>query len=722
MGVCFLKLDSPFFILKVEIPKKLCYTVIDRDFCSAPELKESFMIRREIKEMLFKCEGVEGYAITLPETLYSILSELGMAEGRSFDFEKITLPEMTFSCSFVVEEISESKYSYLRLRGVRGACSVEMNGARIAELSGERENYLLDLGNNIKMGENTLSFTFAEPEGDFGILSPVQILRFDNAIIDTVKLKSIEIGEAVTVKVELTTVGNNENSRGVATLISGSGHIYYGGFMGGVAEITVRDPLLWLPKGMGVQNVYKLAVNLYGDLEVEDSAEMRVGLCNTTLDSDREKLLVNGQTFLPMGAVYIPEKGYNLASDRRRTAAYVTSSAMAGFNCFVVREKMPSDSFFDLCDVHGISVIFETDSISESVLSAISGVAHHPSFAMVEFIGLSDKKSEITEKMKEIAPVLCLSFKDKAPTYFGEPSIPEDSLLYRFVSPSDRNVLSPVMEKHSDGRCEEIAANVARGYLYPSNPSDFAYLSRLSQAENYKKETFERRRAFGDRGRAIFSSVSSERLISDSTLDLDAGWKAAHYYAAEFFSPIAIDAEIFGTQVTFNAYNNKPTAAFGKLEYRIIDSECNLVYKNIEDVEIEESSGKKIFTRDFTEYVGANPGDRVIEYIFTDAAGLSFRDSKPFSDHKSFEYKSPKIKAEIAGSDRRFSVTLTSEAYAGAVELCFTDTPAVFSDNYFDITTKAPVKIDVSLTELPETLKNLKKQLKIRCINEIGRN
>jgi beta-mannosidase len=277
------------------------------------------------------------------------------------------------------------------------------------------------------------------------------------------------------------------------------------------------------------------------------------------------------------------------------------------------------------------------------------------------------------------------------------------------------------MEKYSATRCEEIAANVARGYLYPSNSSDFAYLSRLSQAENCKKEIFKRRRGFGDAGRAIISSVSSERLISESTLDLDAGWKAAHYYAAEFFSPIAIDAEIFDSQVTFFAYNNKPTAAFGKLEYRIIDSECNLIYKNTEDIEIEESSGKKIFTRDFTEYVGANPGDRVLEYIFTDAAGLSFRGSKLFSSHKSFEYKDPKIKAEVTGSDRRFSITLTAEAYAGAVELGLTDIPAVFSDNYFDITTKAPVRVEITLTELPETVKNIKKQLKIRCINEIGR-
>ncbi len=679
------------------------------------------MIRREIKDMLFECDGVEGYAVTLPETLYSVLSELGMAERRCFDFEEISLQEMKLSCSFVVEEISESKYSYLRLRGVVGPCSVELNGSCITLLNGERDSYLVDLGNNIRMGENKLSFIFSKPEGDYGIHSPIQILRFDNAIIDTVKLKEVEIGDFVTVKVELFTVGNNENSRGVATLISGSGHIYYGGFTNGVAEITVKDPLLWWPKGLGVQNVYKLAVNLYGDLEVEDTVEMRVGLCTAASFDDREKLVVNGQVFLPMGSVYIPERVYLPNDVRRRTAAYVTSAAMAGFNCFVVKNSLPANSFFDLCDVHGISVIFETERFDESVLSSIAALAHHPSFAMVELVGMSDKKSEITAILNEAAPVLSLSFKDSAPVYFGEPSIPSDSLLYRFVPKADRNVLSPVMEKYSGARCEEIAANVAHGYLYPSNSSDFAYLSRLSQAENYKREMFARRRQFGERGRAVFSDISSQRLISESALDIEAGWKAAQYYAAEFFAPIAIDADIIGTQVTFFAYNNKQTAAFGKLEYRIIDSECNLIYKNTEDIEIEESSGRKIFTRDFTEYVSGNLNNRVLEYIFTDAAGLSFRGAKIFSSHKKFEYKNPEIKAEISGSDRRFSITLSAEAYAGAVELVLTDTPAVFSDNYFDITTKAPVKIELNLTELPETVKNLKKQLKIRCINLIGR-
>ena len=680
------------------------------------------MIKREIKDFLLECEGVEGYSVSAPFTLYSALCELGVTERETFGVGRPSVSKMKLSAGFFVEEeLSGVKYSYIRICSLAGRCSLSLNGIHITDFDGERESYLADLGNAIVMGENSLVLEFDAPEFCDGIFSPLQILRFDNAIIDTVKLSEVEVGDEVTVKVSLTTVGNSENSRAVATLISGSGHIYYGGFINGEAQIVVKEPLLWWPKGIGVQNVYKLAVNLYGDLEVDDTAELKVGLRSAMAEEDGARLRINGQAFLPMGAVYIPEKVYLPIDARRRTAAFVTSAAMSGFNCFVVREMLPKSSFFDLCDVHGISVIYELSSPTPSDISAICAAAHHPSLVALEFVGLGDRRAEIMAKFKEIAPLVALSFKDSAPKYFGESSIPAESVLYRFVPAGERNPLSPAMEKFADGRCEEIAANLANKFLYPLSFSDFAYLSRLSQAENTKREMYLRREAFGGRGRAVFSNFSSKNLISESAVDSDAGWKAVQYYAKEFFAPIAIDARVEGAQVTFFAYNNKPTAAFGSLEYRIIDSEGNIIDKNTEEIEIEESSGKKIFTRDFTEQLSSGKNDKLIEYIFTDAAGLSFRGSALFASFKSFEFKEPNIKAEISGAERRFSITLTSEAYAGGVELSFTDTPAVFSDNCFAITTKAPVKVEVTLTELPETAKNLKKQLRIRCLNGIGR-
>ena len=266
-----------------------------------------------------------------------------------------------------------------------------------------------------------------------------------------------------------------------------------------------------------------------------------------------------------------------------------------------------------------------------------------------------------------------------------------------------------------------MAASAAEKYLYAWTPSDFAYLTRLAQAENTKAEIIGRRMAHGEKGRAIFSEISAERLISSSSLDIAAGWKALHYYAKGFFSPITLTAKADGAVVSFIAINNRPVAAFGILEYKVIDNKNQLIFKYSEEVDIAEASSTTLLTKDLSEYITSHESDRFVEYSLTEGSAVLAKGTLLFTEPKSFNYLDPCIKAEISGTDRRYSVTLSCEAYAGKVELSLTDTDAVFSDNYFDITSEVPVKINFTATSPVETVKSLKKQLKIRSLYDIGK-
>jgi beta-mannosidase len=89
---------------------------------------------------------------------------------------------------------------------------------------------------------------------------------------------------------------------------------------------------------------------------------------------------------------------------------------------------------------------------------------------------------------------------------------------------------------------------------------------------------------------------------------------------------------------------------------------------------------------------------------------------------KRFKLKDPEIKYELTGADKRFSLTLSAEAFATGVEIVFDGVDAIISDNYFDLTSSAPVKIGVSLNNPAENLKSLKKALRIRTLYEVGKN
>jgi beta-mannosidase len=228
--------------------------------------------------------------------------------------------------------------------------------------------------------------------------------------------------------------------------------------------------------------------------------------------------------------------------------------------------------------------------------------------------------------------------------------------------------------------------------------------------------------AFGEAGRAVFSGLSTKSLISDSALDPNASWKALQYYAARFFTPVAVLAKVCGTRVSFSASNSGKAAAFGNLEYRIIDSSNTLIHKESIDVDIAEHSAKELFTVDLAEQIEGHECDRYLEYILTEGSHVLCRGTLLFVAPKRFKLKDPEIKYELTGADKRFSLTLSAEAFATGVEIVFDGVDAIISDNYFDLTSSAPVKIGVSLNNPAENLKSLKKALRIRTLYEVGKN
>ena len=678
------------------------------------------MVKYEIKEFLLNIGDTDKCTVEAPFTLYSAMENIGLAKAED-TCKKCNINKMSATAYISIdEELYTSKHTYIRVFGLNSPAELFVNGKSVGKTSGMRSRMLFDVGESIKRGENTLTVEFTEPDWDSGVLSAVTLLRFNNSVIDDVRIREALDEGSTSLSVEVSTVGSLENSRGVATLISGSGQIYYGGFVNGVATIHISDPLFWNPQGLGVQNIYKLTVNLYGDAEAEDSLEFKVGLRKASI-GEENLFVMNENAFLPMGAVYVPERIYSPDVSRKRTAAFVTSAAMAGFNSFVIRGgRLPDNAFFDLCDVHGIAVIYEMTDITDTSIRDAASVAHHPSFVHIDVIG-DLNNSQAISKIKEAIPSVSCSLASKTPEYFGEISVPRDKVVYSMIATENRNVFSSEMEKHSGGKCISMAAAAAERYLYANTPSDFAYLTRLTQAENTKREIQKRRLAFGKDGRAVFSEISAERLISCSSLDTEAGWKALQYYAKGFFAPVTLAVSAERAAVSFTAINNRNVAIFGLLEYKVIDNNNRVIYKYAEEIDIAENSTRVLFTHDLSEYIDSHEHERVVAYSFTEGNSTLAEGTYMFVAPKNFAYKNPEIKAEISGADRRFSITLSASCYAGAVELDFADTDAVFSDNYFDITSEVPVKISFTATSPVETVKSLKKQLKIRSLYDIGK-
>ena len=129
--------------------------------------------------------------------------------------------------------------------------------------------------------------------------------------------------------------------------------------------ISIEDPKLWWPNGLGEQPLYTVRVELAdNDGEVLDEWKRQIGLRKMEMSTVKDEYgsefahVVNNVKFFAMGADYIPEDNILSRCSRERTYDLLSQCVAANFNCIRVwgGGLYPSDDFYDSCDELGLVV------------------------------------------------------------------------------------------------------------------------------------------------------------------------------------------------------------------------------------------------------------------------------------------------------------------------------------------------------------------------------
>ena len=677
------------------------------------------MVRREIKS--FKLELYsEKVMLDAPFSLASAINS-----GRIYS-ESLG-SSVTLSAEAETDGIALSnKHIFLKLGRFSAPCDVLLNGSEIGKLDGEHDSYVFDVKDLVIEGTNKVSFRF-DAECDpcrIGIFDSVEMIRFNNAMIDRVSVTEKHADGAVTLGLRVDMLGNTENVRAVATLTSPVGQMYYAGLTKGAGSITVPDPLYWWPHGHGVQNLYKLAVNLYGDIDIEDSVEMRVGLRNveTVNTQDGFALSVNGLEILPMGAVYRQDPDLSVSAQNRRIEAFITYAAMANYNTLVIPadSPRPPKKFYDLCDAHGIMIMEEISDVSDGYLDTLSRISHHPSLCHLDVL-YRDNSLDITEGLKQAAPELDFSVVREFPKYPSHPSLPCEKTLNESLTHSGKNPTSKEMDKVAPtDTLGKILTGVIEKYPYPASLGDLSYVSQLASANKIADFVKEARLSEGKIERAVFDSLGDNKTAATSSaIDSSARRKALEFYAHKFFAHVALFADYNDGIITFSASSQRKLDLEGILEYRIADAKNVTIYRNEESVALDGMTAKVLFTADISPYIQGHEQEYYLEYTLREGTTAVSADVMLFVPEKHFSFEDPMIYCEIVGSDKKYSITLTPKAFAKDVEIFFEGTDGVLSDNYLNLTQNAPLKITLNVTGGVETALHLKEALRIRSIYDV---
>ena len=649
---------------------------------------------------------------------------LSTSEGKELSRGSFT------SSFFVAVGATELKFAYIRITDAVGLTEVRIGGEVVFEgcFSGRVLN--INAKGKIREGEeNELTLVFSQIDGYHlaaGLFGKAELIRFGGAIIDRVEVSQTVDSGAATLSVSLDMLGNSDYVRAVATLVSSSGQIFYGGITRGRGTITVKDPLYWWPKDMGVQNLYKLTVNLYGDTEIEDTVELKVGIRRVSATDGKATFDILGASFLPMGAVYTPERRADPHLSKMRETAFLNSAARVGINALVVQgdDILPDDNFFELCDAHGIAVIREIKASllenNSEELELLARIGHHPSMMLYQIIHDSGNATKIKERILKVASGVAVRVMDKPVKYKRFASLPSDRALSELVPSGERNLFSRSMENLGRYEILDMIKSCSERYPYAGGFDEFAYISSVSAARRTSEAVIEARLGRGDLP-AIYDGLGDTAAgICYSGMDSTATWRATQYEAARFFAPLYLHPEYLGDgRVVFYISNERRQTFAGSIEYRIGAADNSTVHKGSANVVVERNSARLVLERDFGEFLIGHEDEYYLECYLKDQLGTYAKASALFVPEKHFKFKDPKISYEIVGSERRFSITLVASAFAGAVEISLGKHSAVLYDNYFDITTGAPLRVSFTLTGGMSTAEELSECVKIRSIYDL---
>lgn len=675
------------------------------------------MVRREIRKFELILESAS-YECQVPCSVKSVLSAAGVDPeclGSAVRFESV----------IQVDDVALAmKNFYIRIKDISMPARVYIGDTLVCKIDGLTPVYNVDLSGMLSHGDNILSIRFDSVDGDIyyaGLPSAVELIRFSSAIIDRVNLTQTHEDSGVTVGIDLDLIGDAGSVRAVATLISSAGQIYYAGLTKGQGTIRVKDPLYWWPKGLGVQNIYRLTVTLYGESDIEDSAEIRLGF-RTSTPTECGNLVINNVETVPMGAVYIPDGDPDINSSDRRANAAVTSASMSNCNCLIIPlgAPTPTEKFYELCDVHGITVIEEHLKLDEATIASLRHRANHPSLCLIDLIGEGDRCDEIN-MLHEVIPELQVREISEKPWYIGKPSLPSMKTIRTAVAEDERSLFSHSIEAISEpGAICDMLLSVADRYPYPHDLSAFAYASALAAAHNVGETVKESRLSRGKSGRAVFYRLSDlDMTVSPSAIDCRGRWKPLQYYSQRHFEPVALYADYDGREVSFSVSSQRRDKCIGTLEYRISDASNNTVFTDSTPCEIGPMESKQLHSVKIDEYIKGHEREYYLEYYIKEGSFVLSRKTLLFVPEKHFIFKKPKLKAVVSGQDRRFSLTLSSDVFVKDMEISFDGVDVVFDDNYFDMTSEAPVKISFTVTGGMETTYHLKDVLEMRSVYDL---
>lgn len=168
--------------------------------------------------------------------------------------------------------------------------------------------------------------------------------------------------------------------------------------------LTLPNPILWWPNGMGVAHQYLFDFSLYHDQELLEKKQIKIGLRTIELIQEKDAIgksfyfKVNGQPVFMKGANVIPPDSFLPRATDSVYQSIVKNAVDANMNMLRVwgGGVYADDAFYDACDKNGILVWQDfmfacamypgdttfLENVKQEVIDNVTRLQNHPSLAL----------------------------------------------------------------------------------------------------------------------------------------------------------------------------------------------------------------------------------------------------------------------------------------------------------------------------------------------------
>ena len=506
-------------------------------------------------------------------------------------------------------------------------------------------------------------------------------------------------------------------------------------------HLNIKNPQLWWPAGLGDQPLYEVTVDVLAGRTCLEHVSRRIGLRLFTV----EQVAGNGKTAYrfsinrhPMfikGASWLPADIYAARLTRVEYAKLVKAAAVANMNMLRVwgGGVYESDSFYDLCDEYGICVWqdlllceAQADAPTSAQLASfereaqqnIQRVRHHPCVVLWSVgdsggrgIAPAYVKAALDQVASLVPDGVCLPALPHAPfsldgdsSYASLPAYPEPRVVLGYVGEEERNISHPVCAFHvtpPDG-AKRIYDAFLDQFLLPAGFENTLWLSQIQQGVAVKRQLERVRMREGMPSGFLFWHLNDGwPTCSPSSVDNEGRWKALHYMARRFFSPLWLCggylAETGCVQVV--TFNDGVKPFKGEIQWRLIQMDGSVAAEGAKKVAMLPASRERPASVKVSEALRKFGADNLLLWLYLlDEQGNQVAwNFVMFCTPLELSLQPPRMRAEIRNwDDNSFAVTLTSHRPALWVWITLEGMDARYDENFFCLEPEKPLRVRIT--------------------------